>query len=224
MLWTVIGLALARDASADAMLQRLTADLVPLVEAAAGAPFTAVPEVVLADRGQLARVVYDEQRYLLGALTEQSDAEADAAAQRTAEAVAQLFAGKYGFLDKRLYLSLEAIAEAIASRGADPSLAVPMVQLVLAHELAHALQDQHADLDALVVDAPSGDAVMAANCLVEGHAVFVHEAVGDALGLGDAVALMADLLGYADPSPATPDRFASHYVYGRGRSFVRWHA
>jgi hypothetical protein len=211
-------------AAPDAGLQRLAQELVPLVERAAGARFDEVPVVVLADPEMLAEVVYAEQMHLLAALSDQGSAASEAAAQHTAAEVSHLFAGKYGFLDKRLYISLDAIGNAIADRGADPRLAVPMVQLVLAHELAHALQDQHADLGALVTAASSGDAVMAANCLVEGHAVWIHEAVGAELDLRPAMVLMADLLGYARSGPPDDEAsFTTSYVYGLGREFTRWH-
>ncbi len=151
--------AVAADASShgvpadQAALQRIVAELAPVVEEAAGARFDVLPEVVVADPQMLAQVIYEEQLHLLGALTEQSHSDAEQVAQATADDVAHLFAGKYGFLDKRLYLSLDSIAGALADRGADPRLAVPVVKIVLAHELAHALQDQRADLDVLVTSA-----------------------------------------------------------------------
>ncbi len=222
--------AVAADASShgvpadQAALQRIVAELAPVVEEAAGARFDVLPEVVVADPQMLAQVIYEEQLHLLGALTEQSHSDAEQVAQATADDVAHLFAGKYGFLDKRLYLSLDSIAGALADRGADPRLAVPVVKIVLAHELAHALQDQRADLDVLVTSAATGDAIMAANCLVEGHAVWVHEQVGAALELDGALAVMSDLLGYRTAGiPTDPEAFTTAYVYGLGRDFTAWH-
>ncbi len=205
-------------------LQRIVEDLAPYVEEAAGARFDELPEVVIADSELLAQVVYEEQVYLLGALTDQSSTQAEEVARATADGAAHLFAGKYGFLEKRLYLSLDSIAAALADRGADPRLAMPVVKIVLAHELTHALQDQRADLDALVTTAPNGDAIMAANCLVEGHAVWVHEQVGATLGLHGAMDVMSDLLGYRSPSvPTDSAAFTTAYVYGLGRDFTAWH-
>ncbi len=224
-LWpAAAALAAPRGSPDHAALERIVEELVPVVEEVAGARFDEIPEVVVADPEMLGRVVYEEQLHLLGALTDQDVGQTEEVAQSTANDVAHLFAGKYGFLDKRLYLSLDSIATALADRGADPRLAMPVVKIVLAHELTHALQDQRADLDALVTNAPTGDAIMAANCLVEGHAVWVHEQVGAELGLDGALAVMSDLLGYRSAGvPTDPSAFTTAYVYGLGRDFTAWH-
>jgi hypothetical protein len=73
---------------------------------------------------------------------------------------------------------------------------VPPAQLetVLVHELVHALQDQHADLEGLIDPALGGDRQSAAQAAIEGHATLVM------------VAYMLDSMG-ADPSAliALPD-------------------
>lgn len=224
LLWTLTATA-APAPDAHDPLAPLVAELMPLVEAAAGARFTETPEVVLADQTQLAEVLYEEQRHLLTRLTDLTDDEAAEAARASADNLAAVFAGKYGFLDKRLYLSIDVITERLEAQGAPASLAGPMVTVVLAHELAHALQDQHAELEQVVSHAGTADGVMAANCLVEGHAVWVHEQVAASLGLHQASDMMAHALGYhADArTPRDPDAFYTAYVYGLGRDFVDWH-
>jgi hypothetical protein len=57
--------------------------------------------------------------------------------------------------------------------GEDPAGLRPL----LAHELVHALQDQHADLDALVARERGNDAQTAAHAALEGHATVVMFAV-----------------------------------------------
>jgi HPt (histidine-containing phosphotransfer) domain-containing protein len=51
------------------------------------------------------------------------------------------------------------------------------MQLVLVHELVHALQDQHADIDSLVSQARGNDRQTAAHAALEGHAMVVMFAV-----------------------------------------------
>ena len=205
-------------------LQPLVDDLVPLVEEAAGARFHTIPEVVLADPDTLAEVLYTEQMHLLGELTELEGGSADASARDTATQVAHLMAGKYGFLDKKLYLSLEGIGEALAQAGAEPRLVGPLIQVVLAHELTHALQDQQVDLARVVIESATADAVMAANCTVEGHAVWVQEQVAARLGLDEASEVMSLVLGYQEGGlPVDATQFYSSYVYGLGRDFSAWH-
>ena len=81
---------------------------------------------------------------------------------------------------------------------------VPTAQLetVLVHELVHALQDQHADLEALVDPALGGDRQSAAQAAIEGHATLVM--VGytvDALGADpSALAALPDLAAQLGPA------------------------
>ncbi len=200
-------------------------EVLPLVEQITGRRLSPVPELVSADAHLLARVVADEQRHLLeGAGIDVTTA--DEAAQQTALETAPAFAGKYGFLDGRLYVSTEGLEDALAIEGYPEWMLRPALRVVIAHELVHALQDQVVDLDHTVTSAGSADAVMALNCLVEGHAVWVHEQVGHALGLDPAVAAVADLLG-TDTTfrrRMDPREFQQRYVYGLGRDYVSWHA
>lgn len=81
---------------------------------------------------------------------------------------------------------------------------VPREQLetVLVHELVHALQDQHADLEALVDPALGSDRQRAAHAAIEGHATLVMLAYTlDAMG-ADPAALVAlpDLAGLLGPA------------------------
>lgn len=81
---------------------------------------------------------------------------------------------------------------------------VPREQLetVLVHELVHALQDQHADLEALVDPALGSDRQTAAHAAIEGHATLVMVAYTlDAMG-ADPSALVAlpDLAGLLGPA------------------------
>ena len=81
---------------------------------------------------------------------------------------------------------------------------VPQEQLetVLVHELVHALQDQHADLEELVDRALGGDRQTAAQAAIEGHATLVMVAYTvDAMG-ADPSALIAlpDLAGLLGPA------------------------
>lgn len=216
--------AAAASTVTEAELEAVRDEVLPLVEEIAGRTLDPVPEMVLATPKVLGRVVADEQRHLLvgsGVALE----DADRAAQATARETAAAFAGKYGFLDGRLYVSVDGLEDALAIEGYPEWMLRPALRVVIAHELVHALQDQEVNLDHAVIDAGSGDAVMALNCLVEGHAVWVHEEVGARLHLEEAVAAVDDLLGTDTPfrRRMDPREFQQRYVYGLGRDFVAWH-
>ncbi len=208
-------------------LQEVITRLIPVVEEQAGRQFYEVPELVLADPQILAKVLYDEQVHLLRNLVQLDEEEIENSAFETSSNLSAAFVGKYGFLDKKLYVVSDGIREALERRGVSDDLVQPVIEIVLAHELTHALQDQHADLDEVVSSRMDADAVMAVNCLVEGHAVWVHERVGLALGHTEAVGLVGEILGYRTENgriSSDPGGFYTSYVYGQGRAFVEHHA
>jgi hypothetical protein len=210
-----------------AELEQMEVAIAPLVEQVTGRQFDKLPPVVVADTARLERVLVDEQVHLLRRLGDVPMEEARADAKDTAENLAESFVGKYGFLDGNLYVLPGGVDGALATQGLDPSLARDVMELVIAHELTHALQDQQADLAHVVELRDENDAIMAVNCLVEGQAVWVQEQVGALLGLDGAVAAVARILGYEPGHPQIaddPERFYTSYVYGQGRNFVAWEA
>ena len=206
-------------------IETLVAELVPVVEAEAGRRFKVIPPIVLATPDQLSDVLYLEQVHLLTAIAGIETQQAEHAARITSQEMSSAFVGKYGFIDKNLYVMTDGIAFALAAHGASIDLVEPVIEVVLAHELVHALQDQYADLGAVVTSRSDGDGVVAVNCTVESHAVWVHERVGRARGHTEAVDVVAAILGYDIDSPGIstdPHQFYTSYVYGQGRNFVDW--
>lgn len=222
--------SLTAAASPDAVtlteMRWMVKEVAPIVEEVTGRRFTSLPEVVHASQDDLTEVVYEEQIHLMQRTSDKSEQDIERAARRTAVQMSGAFAGKYGFLDNRLYISVEGIEDAMALEGGQPWMLRPMMRLVIAHELAHALQDQSANLEEIVASAPSSDAIMAINCAVEGHAVWVHEAVADKLDLHATSEILSKMLGYDQPARRrmSPDHFYHTYVYGLGREFIAYHA
>lgn len=208
-----------------ATLDELVERIAPIVEEITGREFDRLPPVVIADLPRLERVLVEEQLHLMrmgGALP--ADHARQAARENAAE-VASSFVGKYGFLDGNLYVVPDGVRFALLGERLDPELAPGVLTLVVAHELTHALQDQQSHLDVVASMRGGSDGLMAANCVVEGHAVWVHEQVGVRLGLTAEVAAVAQILGYEldDPERIDPERFRTSYLYGQGRTFVDWH-
>lgn len=205
----------------------MVAEVAPVVEAVAGRRFGTYPDVVLANEAILARVVLRERAHMLSTVEGLSEEEAAAkAGEMAGQQLALGFEGKYGFVDDRLYVSVERVIDTLLRNRAPARLLRPVLRVIIAHELTHALQDQHTRMDDLLRRARTDDAVMAMNCTFEGHAVWVHEQVAERLGLEEAAALMRGLMGYevSLDTPMGPELFYSRYVYGTGRSFVAHHA
>ena len=121
--------------------------------------------------------------------------------------------GMYSRLDKRVYLA-----------GSESRLG-PTDKLALAHELVHALQDQHFDLHRIVPEGADRDRRVAAEALVEGDAMLTMVrwgrrflTVDDKLGLGEPERApgAAEL---AEAPVAVRERVL--FPYQQGRTFVQ---
>lgn len=91
----------------------------------------------------------------------------------------------------------------------------------VAHELVHALQDQHADLDSLVSMERGNDRQMAAQAAVEGHATLVMIALETARRTGRPIdpGDLPDLGGFLEPAlSAQSEQFP---VFGRAPRLIR---
>jgi len=156
----------AGQAMSDTTLRRMAIEIQPAVESASGLVATAPLRVALGSREEL-------EAYLLGQLQEQLPSE-----QATALTAAY---ARFGLVPDTLDLSavlVELYREQVVGFY-DPRRDTLFVmdrvseglEMVLAHELVHALQDQHVDLDSLtsllVKDNDSGTAAQAA---IEGQA------------------------------------------------------
>ena len=156
-----------RDVRSDSTLARLVAELQPLIERSAGLQAIYPPHVARSDEERL-------RGYLLDQLHEQVPRE-------TAEALTAVYA-RFGLVPDTLDLIalLVGLYEEQVAGFYDPRADTLFVldhvdpdqlELVLAHELVHALQGQHVDLDSLtraLVD--RNDRATAAQAAIEGHA------------------------------------------------------
>src|SRR5688500_2573517 len=98
---------------------------------------------------------------------------------------------------------------------------VGMLRPVLAHELVHALQDQHVDLDSLVSRERGNDRQTAAQAAIEGHATLVmfalltQEASGTTLSPADMPDISAHL------APALDAQNSQFPVFKRAPRIIR---
>jgi len=92
---------------------------------------------------------------------------------------------------------------------------------ILAHELVHALQDQHTNLDSLIARERGNDRQMAAQAALEGHAMLVMLALQAEERMGTAV----DPLNLPNPGPelraGLESQTAEFPVFGRAPRVIR---
>ncbi|MEJ2546495.1 MAG: hypothetical protein P8125_01615 [Gemmatimonadota bacterium] len=183
------------EAADDTALPLLARSLLPEVETLTGLPARKPLAIALRTREEL-------EAYLVEQLEEQLPADRLAAVQRTyarlglvpedleldellRSMLLEQVVGYYDPVRDTLYVM----------EGLDPELVEP----VLVHELAHALQDQYQDLDSLMsANRDQNDRAAAAQSALEGHATLVMlewqlgKLTGGAIGL-DALPSLSDL-------------------------------
>jgi len=199
-------------------LNAVVAELIPLVEEAAGRKFATPPHGRLARTSDLEAILeaefmqvtaslYDAPEWVLRNLAEQSRASAPGVV------------GKYGIQTRVLYLAPDAVAPIGAQLGAEQGGADAVARLVLAHELTHALQSEVMSWDGYT----DGDQVDAVRAVTEGHANFVEQRVADKLGLDAARRTLDAGQGWNDDGPLYPQAFEIWSLYGQGKAFVAHH-
>jgi hypothetical protein len=139
-------------------------------------------------------------------------------------------AGFYDPIDRRMVLVEGAITPDLVTRMLEGVLRRDFAgELVLAHELTHALQDQHFGLDVGRNDLGEDDAELARHAVYEGDATLAGFAVVlGSLSPGAAVSLAGKLEGVpaslASAYPDIPDavRQTVAFQYVAGVNFVSW--
>jgi hypothetical protein len=203
-------------------LAQLTEQVVPLVEKHAGRPFLTPPGVTLAEGESFARVVAEENRLIYDRVFANSpEAVRARMAEESAWATQHMVLGKYGIQTDTLYMSDGPLRQA-ATRLEGDRLA-DVVKVILAHELTHALQDQHTPFEGLLGAVRDEDHLGAASGSWEGFATWVEQQVAAELGLTDVFWSLTELQGWNADGLQNPLAFEVWATYGQGRRFVEHH-
>lgn len=225
--------AAARPVTDDARVAELVERCAPAVERAAGRRFRSPPRASLASATDLVRVLRAELAPSNAAFFQgQPRQRIERALRLRADLLASALLGKYGIEQREVLLVPEMVPLQLGAAGADRAHADAVLQLVLVHELVHALQDQELDLEAHARRHVADDAMEAWAMRIEGHAQFCTERAAAELGLADAVpALRAVFTGTTAAQPAWTDmalrrvRGRQHVVYVETTAwFARQHA
>lgn len=210
-------------------LERALPELQAFVENARGLQFRQPPNVkLLSDAEFEAKLQEETSATAADDVADPADAADQAAYVRFLQAL--------GLLDGDLDLDLDALAEAeldsvvgfydsftgaLYVRGVELT---PYVREVLVHELTHALDDQHFELDpsSLEQDDPGDESATAFEALVEGSAMVVEDRWFESRPAAERASIEeADDAGAADDT--VPDLFGALYSfpYVVGPEFVR---
>jgi len=202
----------------DAWLRGVVARIQPVVERECGRTFRTPPQIGTADVVDVAKALQADlapsvEVFLQG----QPRARIDRAIRLRAELFAGAILGKYGFASKEVYVVPQVARSQLARVQRSDADVETLLQLVIAHELVHALQDQELDLMARQRGGADNDRLEALAMLIEGHAVFCSERVAHTLGLQDAIEpLRSVMVGNHDPAHVPVASLVTRRVRGSG--------
>lgn len=203
----------------ETRLDAIVAELVPLIEQETGFVFTAVPHARIARATDLDRIVESEARATFRSLyPDLPDTLLDRAIR---PGTPQGISGKYAIHEQILLVDPHAMVATASAVPEDPDALEHVVRLVLAHELAHALQDQVADLDARFLSVHDSDGYDAVRMLTEGHANVVEKRVAARIDATDAARALDEAQGWDASGPKSSDAYPIWALYGQGQELVR---
>lgn len=218
------------DPFSERNLARTVASVVPEVEKAAGRRFVTPPVVELVDPTVLREMVRQEEELISAAVLRDTSPErrAELADEHSQLVDASGLLGKYGLFEKKLFLAQDAIRGAVdtaevVDEDARAALLTDVIEVVLAHELTHALHDQHSDLVRITRGLADQDALMAASATWEGLATWVSEQAAGSIGDTDAWLWLAGLQGWSPRGLEEKTAYPVWATYGRGRDAIAWH-
>jgi hypothetical protein len=203
----------------DEGLRALVARAVPAVEQATGRKFSKPPNVMLADAGDVMRSLRDDLGPSVAAFyAGQPQARIEKAVQLRADLLATSLLGKYGVQSRELYVLPHFVGIQLAVVKWSDANQTEVLNLVVLHELVHAMQDQEIGLGARLARCTGGDSGEALSLLIEGHAVFCSERAAKELGLDAAITpLRAMFAGAHDPAVIPPCDLTMRRLKGHNR-------
>lgn len=208
--------------AADLTLEQLNAwvaELAPQVEAAGGARFERVPHARFGTRSEMERILHEESLMVLSRLVDGPPHAIERIARESGGSPLGIV-GKYGIATKVLYLSTDAVDGMVGSGGLEPSDVEVVAKLVLAHELAHALQDQVAGMEESFRGVADQDALNALRALTEGQANQIERDIARANGWTRVQEALDGKQGWDHDGPKRAGAWDAWAAYGAGRDFV----
>lgn len=177
------------QAELEAMRDRMQ----KLVEKHAGRRFRKKAKIELAQAGPVARRLYEE---FLGQFRAQfrrsPKRQLERLAKGQASGTALTLLGKFDMRSKVLYVLPLAFDRLVKQKLLDAKLRYGLLELVVAHELVHALQDEGYDLNRNRYRGQRG--MHAWQVVIEGHATFVQNEIAKELDLEDCARSYDELL------------------------------
>ncbi|MBN1905384.1 MAG: hypothetical protein JW927_09825 [Deltaproteobacteria bacterium] len=142
-------------------------------------------------------------------------------AEMTAQITSQSILGKYSLAKKSFYIVPDNVGTVSKFLEVKEDQLEDFVFLLVTHEMVHALDDQHFDLNKLIASRTTVEIAGAFNSLLEGHAVYVTNKIADKLNMSEtakqtSVKSAAGVSGELNRM----QQQAYHSIYVKGAEFV----
>ena len=214
-------------------IQIMAKELIPLVEELNGRKFYAPPKVAITGNFEMIKILGND---LIPQYKKQFPNASKPIIFLRSYISAGIFApsilGKYGITDKTVYILPENVKAAMEAQETPSELDESLMKIIIAHELTHALQDQEINLNKTINNLENPDANFAFQALIEGHAVYIQNAVAKRLNLTEAAQAGRDMLTVPELKDeewivnniAMADAIIWESIYLGGEKFIEYHA
>lgn len=150
--------------------------------------------------------------------------------QSMAEFYSSVICCRYDFVDKILYFVPDNFQADIMFLKINKSQIKSLLDLLVGHELVHALQDQGFNTGAKLLAIKNPEKKQIFDCIMEGHSIFVIEQISKKIRIPEELARLSARVSAGDLGEASPfDRMAAQYVvslfkqiHSRGKEFVEF--
>ncbi len=206
----------------EAQAKAYVAELLPLVESAAGRKFKKTPYVKLISQHEMLDVI-------TRGLLQRDKNVAYVSALKEAKEQSESLLGWFDRKTRMIYIVPENITWNMVAAKVDRIQAKAFAKLTIAHEMTHALQDQNIDVAKIERLCKTTDQEAAVWASFEGHATFIQDKVAEALKLEDSEKEFMRIYGTIPEwvDPAVRDEKETQVcliseAYLNGKDFVAW--
>lgn len=180
-----------RQADLDAIRDRV----IPLIEKHAGRKFKTIPKLLFAHNSRIGRILSSEiEVQIRNQFPSLTKRELEHTVSQMASQMSLNLLGKFDLESRVLYI-LPGMFEILVKKKKIPKdRERQLLELVVAHELTHALQDQYLSLSTLYSRVRDQAYLHATSGAIEGHATWIQDQVAKDLHLEKAAKAYHDLL------------------------------
>lgn len=211
----------------------------PMIEKHAGRAFSADVEIKAVSKDELANILCTSvQEDLRREKPGQDETVLYVRAMDASYKIARRTLGMYNRTHKKVYVVAENLRTLCAPVAENKVLSGKILKLAVAHEMVHALQDQHVDTKAVYEGVHDHQAHLGVQCVIEGQAVVVTDAIAAELSMQDAGGQLWALVTSQDDAASSsgtgtisrnpadvlrqePAMSESALVYRKGQALVR---